>query len=108
MIEVHMAYELKIDINESTYFEWIKKAIVPALKSDGIIEVRAYRNIKVSRGVLVVGVWKNLEDWITFSLSEGWQSLVNVLQNSFAVNLRIDVWGFSPFLPEPLRPVKQN
>lgn len=50
----------KPDINESTYFEWIKKAIVPALKSDGIIEVRTYRNIKVSRGVLVVGVWKTL------------------------------------------------
>lgn len=104
MIEVHMAYDLKPGIDDSTYFDWIKKAIVPALKSDGIIEVRAYRNLKESSGVLVVGVWENLEDWMKFSLSEGWQSLTNALQNAFAIHLRIEVWGHSPLLPEPLRP----
>ena len=106
MIEVHMSYDLKPDINESTYFEWIKKAIVPALKSGGIIEVRAYRNAKESRRVLVVGVWINLDNWMKFSLSEGWQSLVNILQSSFAENLHIEVWSSSRFLPEPLRPSK--
>jgi hypothetical protein len=72
VIEVHMAYDLKPDINESTYFEWIKKAIVPALKSDGIIEVRAYRNIKVSRGGWLLVYGKPLRIGLRFlSLRDG-------------------------------------
>ena len=104
MIEVHLAYDLVPGIDEKSYFDWIKEAIVPVLKSNGIFEVRAHRNMKESPGVLVVGLWESLEHWTKFSQSEGWHSLTNTLQNTFAANLRIEVWGSSPFLPQPLRP----
>jgi hypothetical protein len=105
MIEVHLAYDLMPGVDEKAYFDWIKKAIVPALKSDGIIEIRACRNIKESPAVLVTGVWNNPENWTKFSQSEPWESLINTLQNTFAINLRIEVWGPSPFMPVPLRPL---
>lgn len=104
MIEVHLAYDLKPDIEEEAYFNWIKQAIVPALKSEGIVEIRARRNVKESPAVLVTGVWKSMEEWTKFSQSESWNSLVDTLQTTFATNVRIEVWGPSPFLPDPLRP----
>jgi len=104
MIEVHLAYDLVPGVDEAVYFNWIKQAIVPALKSEGIVEIRAHRNIKESPAVLVTGVWKSMDDWTNFSQSESWNSLVNTLQSSFATNVRIEVWGPSPFLPEPLHP----
>jgi hypothetical protein len=106
MIEVHLSYNVKPGLDDQGYFEWMKKAIVPALTSKGMVEVRAYRNIKESQGVLVVGLWEKLEDWTEFSRSEGWQSLINTLQNTFATNVRIEVWGPSPVIPAPLRPHK--
>jgi quinol monooxygenase YgiN len=106
MIEVHLAYDFMPGVDEKDYFDWIKKAIVPVLKSDGIVEIRACRNIKESPAVLVTGVWKSPEAWTKFSQSETWDSLINTLQNTFAINLRIEVWEPSPFLPEPLRPLQ--
>jgi hypothetical protein len=108
MIEVHLAYDVMPGIDEQGYFEWIKKAIVPALKSRGIVEVRAHRNIKENPGVLVVGLWEKMEDWEEFSQTEGWLSLIHTLQSSFAANLRVEVWGPSPLIPAPIRPPKQN
>ena len=106
MIEVHISYNVKTGIDDLGYFEWIKKAIVPALKSRGAVEVRAYRNIKESQGVLVVVMWEKLEGWTEFSQSEGWSSFINPLQSTFATDVRIDVWGPSPLIPAPLRPPK--
>lgn len=106
MIEVHLLYNIKPDVDEAAYFEWMKKAIIPTLTAKGIIEVRAQRNIKEAQRVLVVGIWENLEDWTVFSQSEGWQSLINTLQNTFATNVGIEVWGSSPVIPKPLKPHK--
>jgi hypothetical protein len=106
MIEVHLAYDVLPGIDEDAYFEWMKKAIIPALKSRGIVEVRAQRNVKESQSVMVVGLWEKLEDWLEFSQSEGWHSLTDVLQSTFAKNLRIEVWRPSQLIPLPLRPRK--
>ena len=106
MIEVHLSYNVKAGLDDQGYFEWMKQAIVPALKSRGMVEVRAYRNVKESQGVLVVGLWGKLEEWTEFSQSEGWNSLINPLQNTYAENIRIEVWGPSQLIPAPLRPRK--
>jgi|WetSurMetagenome_2_1015567.scaffolds.fasta_scaffold601012_2 hypothetical protein len=106
MIEVHLAYDVMPDIDEGSYFEWMKKAIVPALKSRGIIEIRSHRNLKGRPTVLVVGLWEKPEDWDAFSNSNEWYELIEVLQSRYAVNIRIELWGPSPVIPAPLRPPK--
>jgi len=103
MIEVHLTYEVMSGIDEQAYFEWMKKAIVPALTSRGMVEVRAYRNINETQRVLVVGVWEKPEDWTDFSQSEGWKSFIDPLESSFAAKILIDVWGPSQLIPGPLR-----
>ena len=108
MIEVHLSYNVKPDIDAQGYYEWMKTAIVPTLKSHGVVEVRAYRSVKESQGVLVVGLWEKLEDWTDYSQSEGWNSFFSPLQSTFATNIRMEVWGPSPLIPAPLRPLKEN
>lgn len=108
MIEVHLTYDVKPGVDEQGYFEWMKKAIIPALKSRGMAEVRAYRNIKEGQAVLVIGLWEKLEYWTEFSQSEGWKSFINPLQSTFATNIRIEVWGPSPIIPAPLHPPRQG
>jgi hypothetical protein len=106
MIEVHLSYEVLPGVDEQGYFEWLKKAIIPALKSQGMIEIRAQRSMRESRRVLVVGLWEKPADWTHFSQSEGWNLLISTLQSTFAQNVRIEVWGPSPLIPTPLRPPK--
>jgi hypothetical protein len=45
MIEVHVAYYLVSGVDDKAYERWMKRAIVPVLKSEGIVELRAYRNM---------------------------------------------------------------
>jgi len=103
MIEVHLAYDVKPDIDEQAYFEWMKKEIVGLFKRQRAVEVRAYHNTKESPGVLVVALLEKQEEWMKFSQSEEWHSLLNTLRSIFATNLRIEDWEPSPFIPTPLR-----
>ena len=106
MIEVHVTYNIRPDVDDQAYFEWMKKGIVPALKSHGMIEVRAHRNIEQRDLVLVVTKWETLDHWKDYSSSEKWKSLKETLQKNFAENIRIEVWGASQLIPTSLRPPK--
>lgn len=103
MIEVHLTYEVLPDIDEQLYFEWMKKAVVPALKSHGFVDVRGYRNATESQKALVVGTWQTLEDWTTFSQSEGWHLFIDPLKSKFSANQHIEIWGPSPLIPGAIR-----
>ncbi len=103
MIEVHLAYDLKPDIDEQAYIEWLRQQIVSVIKTQRIIEIRAHRNIKGSPEVLVIALLGSIEDWNELSQSDVWQLLTNSLQETFSKNLRIEVWDSSPFQSEPLR-----
>jgi hypothetical protein len=104
MIEVHVSYDLAYGVDEKAYGDWMKKAIVPVLKSDGVVEVRAYRNMLGSPHVLIVMVWKNLPAWAKLAEGPEWGTPFQELRRSLATHLRVDIWGPSPAAPEPLRP----
>jgi heme-degrading monooxygenase HmoA len=104
MIEVHVSYDLVSGADDKAYEQWMKRAIVPVLKSEGIVEVRAYRNLLGSPQVLVVLVWKSLADWARIAEGSDWGALINELRSSLATHLRIDIWGPSPVVPEPVHP----
>lgn len=106
MIEVHLSYNVKPDIDVQEYYKWMKTAIIPTIKSRGMVEVRAHRNVKENQEVLVVGVWEKLEDWTEFSQNEGWKSFITPLESTFATNVHIEIWGPSPLIPAPLKPPK--
>ncbi len=106
MLEVHLTYDLNTDIDEQAYFQWMKQAILPALRSRGMIEVRAMRDAQNPQRVLVVGVWNSLSDWQAFQQSEGWNLFMGPLESTYATSIRLELWGASTLIPAPLRPPK--
>lgn len=104
MLEVCVAYDLLPGANQDSYGAWAKKAISVMLKQTGLVEFRAHRNILGSPEVRTTSVWRSGADWISFA-EGGWKSLEQELRG-LATNLRMEVWGPSALVPEPLRPGK--
>jgi len=104
MLEVCVAYDLLPGVSQDTYGAWAKKAISTTLAQPGLVEFRAHRNILGSPEVRTTSVWRSGVDWIAFA-EGGWKSLEQELRG-LATNLRMEAWGPSPVVPEPLRPRK--
>lgn len=105
MIEVNTTYDFLPGIDHQAYGERVQKAIRLLLQVPGFVELRAYRNILGSPQVRTSVVWQTLADWAKFSQSAEWQSFETEIR-AFTTNIRTELWGPSPALPEPLRPGK--
>ena len=103
MIESNMVYDLLPCIDQQAYQQVAKKAIGLVLQSPGLVEFRANRNVLGSPQVRATSVWQTLADWANFSESSGWLELEAEMR-TFVTNLRFELWGPSPVVPEPLRP----
>lgn len=104
MTEVNLIYDFVHGFDQQAYQEWAKKAIGTVLQSPGIIEFRAHRNILGFPYVRSTSVWKSLADWANFAESPEWQNIETELRGKFATNVKVEIWGPSPVVPEPLRP----
>jgi heme-degrading monooxygenase HmoA len=100
-----MYWDLLPDLDQQAYEGWAKKTIGTMLKSPGIIEFRANRNILGSPQVGTTVLWQTLADWAKFAESAENQKIQSELYK-FATNVKIELWGPSPVVPEPLRPGK--
>lgn len=105
MIEVDMTYDFSPGMNQEAYGEFVKRAIATVLQAPGLVEFRASRSLLGSPQVRSTTVWQTLADWARFSESSGWPAL-EVEFRSFAANIRVEIWGPSPIVAEPLRPPK--
>ena len=103
MIEMNLIYDFLPGIDQEAYQAWAKKAVGSVLKSPGIIEFRANRNVLGSPQVRATSVWKTLADWANFNESSEWQELATEMQ-AFTKNVSVELWGPSPVVPEPIRP----
>jgi heme-degrading monooxygenase HmoA len=106
MIEVALLYDLDRGVDQKAYAEWAKKTIGQVLRSPGLIEFRAQRNLLGSPQIRSISVWESLADWQNFSQSETWQAAEAELRGKFASALRVELWGPSPMVPDPLKPGK--
>ncbi len=106
MIEVFVTYDLLPNIDQKAYVQLLKKAIVPILSQQGIVEIRAKRNQSGSPEVLIVMVWQTLADWNMFEMKKEWATLKDEVTATYARNMKIQIWGPSPIAPEPLRPLR--
>lgn len=107
MIEVHKTYDLLQSIDKQAYLEYSKRAISTILKTSGIVEIRANRGLLGSPQVCLITVWQTLPDWAKFAESSERQNLEFELLE-FATNINIEIWGPSPVVPRPLRPISDN
>jgi len=105
MIEVNRTYDLLPGIDRQAYAKYAKKAISTSLQAPRLVEIRSHRNILGSPQVRSTYVWQTLADWARFTESAERQAIDSELRN-FATNIRMEIWGPSPVVPEPLRPSK--
>ncbi|HZX27917.1 MAG TPA: antibiotic biosynthesis monooxygenase [Telluria sp.] len=105
MIEADLSYDLLPGIDLKAYGEWVKRTVSAMMQAPGMIEFRAGRNILGAPQVRAATVWRSLEDWSRFTEGRDWQSIQAELQG-YAAHVKVELWGPSPVLPEPMRPLK--
>jgi heme-degrading monooxygenase HmoA len=105
MIEVNKTHDFLPGTDMQAYGQYAKKAIAKMLQVPGLVEFRLQRNVLGSPQVRSTYVWQTLADWGKFAEStERWTLEAEL--GKFATNIRLEIWGPSPLLPEPLRPSK--
>lgn len=104
MIECDLTYDLLPGVDIKGYVKWAKKTIGTMGKQPGMVEFRANRNVLGSPQVRTVSTWQSMEDWARFNQGP-WQALQAELR-AFANNIKVEIWGPSPILAEPVRPSK--
>lgn len=102
MIEVVQSYDLLPGVDQQAYAAWAKDGIGIVLQQKGLVEFRANRNLLGSPQIRTVSVWRSMTDWDEFN-NGAWMQLDQQLRK-MATNLKIEVWGPSSLVPEPLRP----
>jgi heme-degrading monooxygenase HmoA len=104
MIEVVLTYDLVPGADQQAYLAWAKNAIGATMQQPGLIEFRAHRNLLGTPQVRTTTEWQSLADWETF-WQGAWQPIEAALR-TMATSVRVEFWGPSPVLPEPLHPGK--
>jgi hypothetical protein len=84
---------------------WAVKTAEAMAKQPVMLEFRANRNALGSPLLRSVSMWRSMENWAKFNVS-AWHSIEAELRG-FATNVKVEVWGPSPVLSEPVRPAKQ-
>jgi heme-degrading monooxygenase HmoA len=105
VIEANTYWDLRPDIDQQAYSQFAKKVAGTVLKAPGIVEFRGHRNFLGSPRVRQTTQWQTLADWAKFAESAENQEIQSEL-HKFATNIKTELWGPSPVVPEPLRPGK--
>jgi len=105
MIEKCLTWDVLPGVDMKAYVAWSRKTAETLAKQPGMIEFRASRNLLGNPQVRVSVTWKSLADWAKFAESDLWHSMEAECR-TFATNIRMELWGPSPVMAEPLRPAK--
>jgi hypothetical protein len=102
MVQQVMTYDLALGVDQQAYQAWAKSTVGTMMRQPGLVEFRAYRNMLGTPQVRTTTEWQSLADYEKFSLG-AWQPLEAELR-TMATHIRVELWGPSPLVPEPLRP----
>jgi heme-degrading monooxygenase HmoA len=104
MVEANLTYDFLPNVDLKAYTAWSKKTTEAILRAPGLIEFRAHRGYMAPAQVRTTSVWQSMADWAKFV--EGPYQQMELEMRAYATNIKAEVWGPSPVLPEPLRPGK--
>lgn len=104
MVQQVMMYDLVPSVDQHAYQAWSKRTIAALVQQPGLVEFRAYRNMLGTPQVRTTIDWESLAAYEKY-LQGAWQPVEAELR-TMATNIRVELWGPSPIVPEPLRPSK--
>jgi len=99
-------YVMKWDINPNKaeeYPKWAQSAIKRTLAVPGVVEFRAYRMAANDSQVVVTYEFSDMASWASWVSNEEAQKVIEEL-HTIALNVKAELWGPSPVVPEPIRP----
>ena len=102
-VEMAQTFDLLPNIDLKAYGELSRKVMGLLTKAAGFVEFRARRNVLGSPQVLATSAWLTMVDYARFLDSPEWRVLEPEVR-TFVANIRVDIWGPSPVVPEPVRP----
>ena len=102
-IEVTRTHDVLPSADQRAYAALAEKAVGAILPAPGLVEFRAHRNLLGSPQVRTTTVWRSLADWATARENRELQALEAEFR-ALTTNLRVEIWGLSPLLAEPVRP----
>ncbi len=85
------------------YPKWSQTAVKRLLGVPGVVEFRAFRLVAGDREVCVTYEFKDLASWAAWRSHETvnavWQE-----SKAYLEDMRVELWGPSPLIPEPVKP----
>ncbi len=84
------------------YAEWAKGAIQRQLAVPGIKEFMAYRPVTGSYQAFVTYQFADFKSWAAWAENEAITQVMQELRD-YAMNIKFDLMGPSPIVPEPIR-----
>ena len=100
-------YVIKYDLLPDKLEAWqqyARTALPRLLSAPGIIELRSYRLATGSHQIATTHEFADLAAFATWYSHEDIQKILGVETRAYVTNIRSELWGPSPVVPEPLRP----
>jgi hypothetical protein len=87
------------------YAKWTQTAIQRTFAAGGskVVEFRGYRPSTGDSQVAITYEFSNMVDWANWQEDEESQNVLSEL-HKVAMNVKLELWGPSPIVPEPIRP----
>lgn len=98
-------YVYKWDIlpgKDDDYAEWCKAALQRLFSVPGLKEFRAYRPVTGTYQTTVTYEFESFSSWATWMENETVQQVNQELRN-YVTNIKTDLLGPSPIVPEPIK-----
>lgn len=85
------------------YTKWTQSAIPRMMSGPGVVEFRAYRTASGDSQIVVTYEFADMADWANWQAHEERQTVLAEL-HTVALNVKMELWGPSPLVSEPIRP----
>lgn len=85
------------------YGAFTQRAVPATVGVPGVVEFRGYRPASGDHQVVVTYEFAEMEDWAGWYRDDDVQEALAELRN-LAVDVKTELWGPSPVVPEPVRP----
>ncbi|MCB0743028.1 MAG: antibiotic biosynthesis monooxygenase [Ignavibacteriales bacterium] len=103
MVEVAFTYDFHPDMDEEAYKRVARKATALMVSAEGFIEIKANRNMLGSPNVRRSSVWDSMENWAKLAETPEFQKVTQEFRK-YVTNTNVNIWGASPYMPEPIKP----
>lgn len=100
-----LKYDLPPNTHRAQYAAGVPDRIQSSMRQPGLVEFRGYRNPKMdSPNVMVHIEFESLRALRDYLDTEDYAASMTSMIEEGCRSIQEEIWGASPFLPEPLKP----